>query len=420
MDAFYAAVEQLDNPDLRGLPILVAPPSARGVVLTASYEARPYGVGSAMPISRARRLCPQATIVPPRFERYQALSRIIMNVFTQFSPEVEPLSLDEAFLDMSGSAHIFGTPEEIGQQIKAAVFEATGGLTVSVGVSGTKYVAKVASAYRKPDGLTVVPQADARRWLAPQPVSRLWGAGPRTQVRLQALGLDTIGDVAACEPSWLRERLGATGAHFHALAHAEDRRSVEQRNGARSMASDRTLTTDVSRPEDILLHLQRAADSLGKRLRHKGWLAGGVRVKLKTAGFQTHTRQQQLNEPTDVAATLLAAGRELLRAFDHPGPFRLVGLAVYDLGPPDRPHQMGLFDTAPRQRALEGTLDRIADRFGNGSIRRARDLGHGLRADLNMDFLDDAHNARAQGIHSQDSPEREGSPEREDDHEQDF
>ena len=178
MDAFYAAVEQLDNPELRGKPILVGPNSNRGVVLTASYEARPFRVGSAMPVAEARRRCPQAIMVPPRFERYEALSGEIMDIFGDFSPHVEAISLDEAFLDMSGAERLFGSPAAIGRQIKERVRKATG-LNVSVGVASTKYVAKVASAHEKPDGLTVVPPAGAVRWLAPLPVSRLWGAGPK-------------------------------------------------------------------------------------------------------------------------------------------------------------------------------------------------------------------------------------------------
>ncbi len=181
MDAFYAAVEQLDDPALRGRPILVGLKSRRSVVLTASYEARPFDVGSAMPMAQAVRRCPDAIIVPPRFDRYEEVSVSIMKVFSDFSPDVEPLSLDEAFLEMSGAEDFFGSPRSMGRRLKQAVLEATGGLTVSVGLSGTKYVAKVASAHRKPDGLTVVAPKDARAWLAPQSIARLWGAGSKTQ-----------------------------------------------------------------------------------------------------------------------------------------------------------------------------------------------------------------------------------------------
>ena len=226
MDSFYAAVEQLDDPALRGRPVLVGPDSGRGVVLTASYEARPFGVGSAMSMAQARRLCPEAVIVPPRFKRYQALSKIIMAVFSDFSPIVEPLSLDEAFLEMTGAEGLFGDPEDMGRRVKAAVREATGGLAVSVGLSGTKYVAKVASDFSKPDGLTVVPPASAREWLAPLPVSKLWGAGRKTQARLETFGFRTIGDIADADPAFLVDRLGKMGAHFFSLAHAKDPRRV--------------------------------------------------------------------------------------------------------------------------------------------------------------------------------------------------
>src|SRR5262245_23250977 len=241
LDAFYAAVEQLDDPSLRGKPVLVGPNSYRGVVLTASYEARPYGVGSAMPMAEARRRCPHALIVPPRFERYEEVSRQVMDVFGDFSPAVEPLSLDEAFLDMSGSQRIFGSPEVIGRKIKDAVLAATR-LHVSVGVSGTKYVAKVASAHGKPNGLIVVPPQHAVDWLAPLPVDRLWGVGAKTAPRLHALGLVTIGDIAASDERALALRLGSAGSHFYQLAHGMDPRHVNRGRTARSIGSDRTLS----------------------------------------------------------------------------------------------------------------------------------------------------------------------------------
>ncbi|MGH6803670.1 MAG: DNA polymerase IV [Methyloceanibacter sp.] len=226
MDAFYAAIEQLDDPALRGRPVLVGPPSGRGVVLTASYEARPYGVGSAMPMAQARRLCPSAVVIPPRFDRYQEVSKTIMRVFSNFSPEVEAISLDEAFLEMTGSEQLFGDPEAIGHRLKDAIREATGGLTASVGLSATKYVAKVASACQKPNGLTVVPPEQAKAWLAPLPVSRLWGVGPKTQARLHQIGLHTIGEVANADPESLSANLVRSCLHFHALDHAEDPRPV--------------------------------------------------------------------------------------------------------------------------------------------------------------------------------------------------
>ncbi len=391
MDAFYASVEQLDDPALRGRPILVGARSGRGVVLTASYEARPFGVGSAMPMAKARKLCPQALIVPPRFARYQEFSERVMAVFADFSPDVEALSLDEAFLEMSGATHFFGPPAEMGRRLKEAVYEATGGLTASVGLSATKYVAKVASAHDKPDGLTVVAPGEARAWLAPLPVARLWGAGPKTQRRLAALGLHTIGDIARADPEALRERLGSAGAHFYELAHARDPRRVARRESAKSIGSERTLEEDVSARPAILRHLHQAADDVGRRLRRNAYLARGVRVKLKTSDFRLLTRQRRLREPTDVAGSLYAAACSLVDEFADPGPFRLVGIAAYDLTrAPEQ--QLDLFEAgaAARQRRLETALDSLSARFGPGTVKRGTALTepYGERLAPTLDFLE--------------------------------
>ena len=390
MDAFYAAVEQLDDPTLRGRPVLVGPNSRRGVVLTASYEARPYNVGSAMPMARAVRLCPDAVVVPPRFDRYEEVSVSIMKVFSDFSPDVEPLSLDEAFLEMSGAEDLFGSPRSMGQRLKQAVREATGGLTVSVGLSGTKYVAKVASAHRKPDGLTLVAPAHARAWLAPQSIARLWGAGAKMQAKLRGLGFDTIGAVAAADKEYLVEQLGSAGAHFYNLAHAHDPRPVVRQRRSKSIGSEQTLREDISSPEEIRAHLRRAADKIGKRLRRKGLVAGGVRVKLKTSAFRLLTRQSSLKEPSDLADTLYAAGADLLRQFDDAGPFRLVGMAAFALTSVEDPQQLELLGNSARQRRLETTLDEIADRFGDDMVRRAAALPRTLepRLSSDIDFLD--------------------------------
>ena len=391
MDAFYAAIEQLDDPSLRGQPLLVGPPSARGVVLTASYEARPYGVGSAMPMATARRMCPSAVIVPPRFDRYQEVSAKIMSVFANFSPDVEALSLDEAFLDMTGSEQLFGDPKSIGRRLKEAVREVTGGLMASVGLSATKYVAKVASACRKPDGLTVVPPEEAKAWLAPLPVSWLWGAGPKTQARLHLLGLHTIGDVADADVKLLSTKLGSAGLQFHTLAQAEDPRPVIGRRASKSVGSEHTLDEDVRDKADIKLHLRRSADTIGRRLRKKNYAAFGVGVKLKTADFQIVTRQHRLSEPTDVAERLYSVGVALLNHVDHPGPFRLVGLVAYDLVDINNLVQLDLFSAFARQRQLEVAIDGLAERFGTTVVYRANDLNKppGMRLAPTLDFLDD-------------------------------
>ncbi len=390
MDAFYASVEQLDDPSLRGRPILVGMDSDRSVVLTASYEARPFGVGSAMPMSKARRLCPQALIVPPNFERYSAVSRQIMGVFADFSPDVEAISLDEAFLEMTGTTRRFRTPGELGRQLKAAVKEATGGLTASVGISGTKYVAKVASDLRKPDGLTVVRPDRARAFLAPLPVRRLWGVGPKTEERLAAAGYTHIGPIADEDEATLERSLGRLGLHLQRLARGEDPRRVQTRRRARSVGSERTLAEDVSDLSAIQEHLRTSAENIGGRLRRKSLLAGGVRVKLKTASFQGLSRQAVLKHPTDVGADLYQAALPLLAQFPTDEPFRLVGLAAYDIVRPDDPVQLRLFDGRPRKAALERAVDAARQAFGDGAVVRAERLGAAAWSGPNLDFVEEA------------------------------
>jgi len=334
-------------------------------------------------------MCPSAIIIPPRFDRYQEVSETIMRVFSNFSPDVEALSLDEAFLDMTGSEQLFGDPECIGRQLKAAIRDATGGLTASVGLSATKYVAKVASACQKPDGLTVVRPEDAKAWLAPLPVSRLWGAGPKTQARLHYLGLHTIGDVADADPQFLSAKLGSAGLHFHTLAQAEDPRPVTGRRASKSIGSEHTLNKDVHEKADIKFHLRRSADTIGRRLRKRSYVAFGVGIKLKTADFQILTRQHRLGEPTDVAESLYSIGVDLLNHIDHPGPFRLVGMVAYDLVGTDDLVQLKLFSTLARRRRLEVAIDELAERFGTNVVHRADDLTPEMTLAPTLDFLDD-------------------------------
>ena len=391
MDAFYAAVEQLDDPRLRGRPLLVGSDSTRGVVLTASYEARSSGAGSAMPMQHARRLCPDALVVPPRFERYQEVSALVMEALGAFSPLVEPLSLDEAFLDMTGSTKLFGAPAAIGARIKAAVRECTGGLTASVGISGTRFVAKVASAIRKPDGLTIVPPPQMREWLAPLAVSWLWGAGPKTAERLRGMGLETIGQVAGADVATLEASLGALGARFFSLAHGMDPREVVGSRRAQSVGSERTLNVDVSEPWQIEGHLRLSADTVAERLRRSNRLAHGVRIKLKTADFRVMTRQRVLGEGTDVGGVLFTHAKALLKEVAEGGPFRLVGLAAYDLrAAATLAAQLELLpEGGNRTRRLETALDALVDRFGRGVVQRAGDLGRdrGVGVAANLDFL---------------------------------
>lgn len=379
MDAFFAAVEQLDNPELRGKPVLVGGPSGRGVVSTASYEARPFRVGSAMPMAEAMRRCPNAIVVRPRFKRYEELSKLIMTAFRTFSDAVEPLSLDEAFVDITGSQRLLGSPREIGQNLKAAVKEVTGGLNVSVGISNTKFVAKVASDFDKPDGLTLIPTDSVEAFLDPLPVSRLWGVGKKTEPRLRKLGLHTIQDVRLADLSWLRAELGSLGRHIHYLSRNQDSRSVRARRHRKSIGHERTLAADIVGEEAIRPHLLKAADSVAATLRRKGFRTTGVRVKLKTRNFQLHTRQRVLARPTDHAETLYDAAISLLPSFDLVAPMRLVGLAAHNLIAEGQSNQGDLFAEAPAsQGVLDKTLDELRTRFGSDAVTRGTELDRPL------------------------------------------
>lgn len=377
MDAFFAAVEVLDRPELAGRPLLIGSLSPRSVVTTASYEARRFGVGSAMPMELARRRCPQALVIPPRFERYRELSLNVMEVFRSFSPLVEPLSLDEAFLDLSGTAARFegATATAIGAKIKASVYEATG-LRVSVGVSTTKFVAKVASDHRKPDGLTVVPEAAVRSFLGPLPVRKLWGVGPKTEERLLSLGLRTIDDVAAASPGRLQALLGSAGPQLHRLAHGDDPREVVPDREIKSVGSEETLERDVLGSAAIRPWLLRASEQVASRLRRRRLLGRGIRVKLKTASFQLMSRQRTLRLPTDDPREIFGIALQLLAEFPMEEPIRLVGVTAYELEEVGSiPAQGELFDpptpTFPRDRAIERAVDDVRQRFGEGAIRRA-------------------------------------------------
>ena len=383
MDAFYAAVEQLDRPELRGKALLIGGTGPRGVVSTASYEARPFGVGSAMPMALARRRCPHAIVLPPRFERYHAVSKVVMDTLGTFSPLVEPLSLDEAFVDMTGCEALFGDPPAMGEAVRRAVFEAAR-LTVSVGVSTTKYVAKVASDCRKPDGLTVVGPDEVTDFLHPLPIDRLWGVGPRTRSRLKARGLDTIGDVAATPLDDLERWFGTLGAHIHALARGLDDRAVIPERDTKSIGSEHTLDADIAGEAAIRPWLLRAADTVARRLRAEGLTARGVRVKLRTSDFRLHTRQTVLTDAIHATRPIVQTAASLLRDFDLRAPVRLVGVAAFELGEADdgAVHQLDLFDAPHRKHdeRLDRTLDVVHERFGEGALTRARHLERGSRS----------------------------------------
>lgn len=368
MDAFYASVEQRDDPRLRGKPVVVGGNPRRGVVLAASYEVRPFGVRSAMPMARAMRLAPRAIVVPPRFEAYVEASEAVHAIFERYTPSIEPLSLDEAFLDVTASGALFGPPGAIAARIRREIAEELR-LPASAGIAPVKFVAKVASDLAKPDGQCEVKPDDARNFLAPLPISRLWGVGPKTEQTLFALGLRTIGDVATRDPVWLEARLGALGLHLHALALAHDDREVVPDRQAKSIGAEDTFAEDLGDLEALGLHVHGQALRVARRLRRAGVRARAVVLKYKLADFRLKTRRTTLPEPTDDGRVLHEHARRMLaEAFPLPLPVRLTGVSAQDLVA-SQVAQLELFESsAARSRRLNATLDAIALRFGAGAV----------------------------------------------------
>jgi DNA polymerase-4 len=375
MDAFYAAIEQRDRPELRGRPVIVGGEGRRGVVATASYEARRFGVRSAMPGGRARALCPDGIFVAPRMDVYAAVSAQVFDIFERYTPLVEPLSLDEAFLDVTGCEALFGDGAAIAARIRADVRKETA-LTVSVGVATTKYVAKVASDLRKPDGLVVVPAGGERAFLEPLPVGRLWGAGPVTQERLKQAGIATIGDVARLPRERLLALVGEAGAeHYHALANGIDPRTVEPDRDAKSISHETTFDEDVRDDETIRRVLVELSEAVGRRLRRHGIRGEVVRLKLRYPPFETHTRQKKLAAPTDDDLAIFRTAKALLDAARAPGrPVRLLGVGVAGLLEGPQPRQGFLFEeprVAAKSRDVLRAMDAIRDKFGDDAIGHA-------------------------------------------------
>ncbi len=373
LDAFYAAVELRENPSLAARPVIVgADPRGgrgRGVVAAANYAARAFGVHSAMPISQAYRRCPQAAFLPPRMALYAAVSRRFMAILKRYSDLVEPLSIDEAFVDVTSSRRLFGDGEAIARRIKMEVREEEQ-VTASIGVAPTKFVAKIASDLRKPDGLVVVGAGEVSAFLADLPVQRLWGAGPKTVAALQRLGLSTIGAVAQASPARLVAALGeAAGRHLHALACGEDERAVVSNAERKSVGRETTFAEDVSDRRVVAETLLALVEDVARRLRRGDQRAQLVHIKLRTADFTTVTRQAALPHPADTAEPLWQAAKLLLEKADTtPQAIRLVGVSVTLA---DRDRQLALFDDgAERQRRVAKALDTLHDRFGATVVRR--------------------------------------------------
>lgn len=373
MDAFYASVELIDRPELRGTPVIVGAGGGRGVVLSATYEARRMGVHSAMPMARARRLCPVATVIPPDHGRYGEVSKGVMEVFRSVTPLVEPLSLDEAFLDVAGAVRRLGSPTEIARRIRAQV-EHEQRITCSVGVAASKFVAKLASSRCKPDGLLVVPAAQTIEYLHPLPASALWGVGEKTAEQLNRLGLRTVGEIAHTPRDTLVRALGqATGAHLHELSWGRDPRRVQPETGEKSVGAEETFGTDVDDPQVVLRELLRLSERTARRLRRAGMVGRTVTLKVRFADFTTLTRSRTLTQHTDVAAEVYATARALYDALHlDRARIRLVGVRLEGLAEAgSRPRQLRLDEREQGRREAEQAGDRAVARFGPHSVRPA-------------------------------------------------
>ena len=343
LDAFYASVEQRDNPGLKGKPVVVGgPPEARGVVMAASYEARRFGIRSATPMSRALRLCPDVVRVSPRFDRYTEVSRHVMSIFRQATPLVEPLSLDEAFLDATAEVGSYGGPEPLGRHLKHQVRAQTG-LTLSVGIAANKLIAKVASDMQKPDGLVIVAPGDEAAFLAPLSVRALWGVGPKTEAVLNAAGFTTVGQLAGADPERLEASFGTRGPWFHAMARGVDESPVVTEHERKSVGAETTFPRDLTDGPELRAELQRLAESVSRRLAGTGAQGRTVVLKLRYANFRTITRQASRPQPMiDAAEIALIAASLLENVAQERDRFRLIGIHCTNLSA-DASDQLGLW-----------------------------------------------------------------------------
>lgn len=372
MDAFYASVEQLDRPELRGQPVLVGHDGPRGVVAAASYEARRFGCRSAMPMARAKRLCPQAAIVEARFERYAEVSERVFEICESITPLVEPLSIDEAFLDVTGSTRLFGEPPAIAALIRRRIRAETG-VTASVGVAPNKFLAKLCSDWDKPDGLTILQTDEVLTRLAPLPIGRMWGVGPVTEQRLRALGLATFGDLQRLSLERAIARLGPDAESFWRLARGVDDRPVVSDAEARSLGAEQTLGHDLDRPDGVRQVLLAQMARVAARLRRHGLLARTVTVKIRYGDFQTITRSATLPRATDCTDRLRDQASALFARWAREAfqPVRLIGASVSQLVPLGAGQQTLFSDPEDeRNRRLDRAADAVRERFGPDALRR--------------------------------------------------
>jgi DNA polymerase IV len=369
MDAFYASVEVVKDPSLKGKPVIVGGQGGRGVVTSASYEARAVGVHSAMPTIRAKRLCPHAVFLSNDFEAYLDHSAKIKEVFFSFTPLVEPLSLDEAFLDVAGSVKLFGDPPSIGLQLKRAIEEL--GLTCTVGIAPNKFLAKLASTTAKPDGLLVVEPEEVEAFLHPLPVGALWGVGAATGEVLHRLGLRTVGDLAAISRRTLERAVGdSLGAHLHNLANGIDDRPVVPDEPSKSVGSEETFSSDLDAPEEILREILRLAERTAGRLRAKGLCGRTITLKIRFSNFKTITRSKTLPEEVDSGAGIYHVAKELFEKLPLDRlRIRLLGVSVSGVIPGPPKSQLDLLGPArPGWREATGAIDSIRERWGDDAV----------------------------------------------------
>lgn len=374
MDAFFASVELLDHPELTGKPVIVGHREGRSVVTTATYEARAYGVGSAMPMARALQLCPKAVVLPPRHALYSEYSARVMAIFEQVTPRVEKLSIDEAFLDVAGARRLLGPPAQIARMLRQRVHEETG-LNCSVGVAATKFLAKLASGMAKPNGMLVIPPHGALEFLRPLPIRALWGVGGKTEESLARLGLRTVADVADVPLPALRRAVGdASALRLHELANGRDPRSVQTERVEKSVGHEVTFHDDISDPARLERELLRLSDRVAERLRQGGMLAGTVALKLRYSDFTTVSRSRRLSEPSNVGRRLYDASVTLFRELGTGRrAVRLIGVRGENLGSGQL--AAGLWDPDEDWREAETAIDVLRARFGRSAVTPASLLG---------------------------------------------
>jgi DNA polymerase IV len=372
MDAFYPAVEALDNPRLKGKPVIVGGSRQRGVVSSASYEARKYGVHSAQPMAKAMRCCPHGVFLPVRMARYREVSGRVFEIFRRFTPLVEPLSIDEAFLDVTGSSRLFGGPEDIARRVKETVFLEVG-LTVSAGIAPSKFVAKIASDMKKPDGLTLVIPERVREFLDPLPVSKMWGVGEITQEALKELGIRTFRDLSRTPVEVLERRFGKYGAKMHRLSMGIDDREVQPEHDAKSLGHEETFSENIAQVDKAKRELLAMADRVARRMRQERLQGRTITLKVKYSDFVSSTRSATLPKPTDDASEIYSNVCSLLSETDvGRRPVRLLGICLSRLAAGEMEGQLSLFggdESSKKKRTLNTALDSICSKFGDKAIR---------------------------------------------------